>query len=318
MKAAIIKSFGGPEVFEIEDIDKPIVNDDQVCIKVSTVSINPIDWKQRLGNHKLILGSKFPIVLGYDVCGEVVEVGKEISKFKIGDQVFGVLDNKYGGALAEFALGHENCFSHKPIEITESEAAAYPMVSLTALQALRDKASLKKGQSVIINGASGGVGHMALQIAKLMGSQVIAVASEKSRNFVNQFNPDEFVDYTKTDITKSDLQVEVFFDVIGNLSFPKVKRILKPGGIYLNLNYIHSISKMPVNMIHQLFSKAKKAKTLLMKHDSNDLNQIATWINEKKLNVHIDKTFKLDQIVEAHKYAQQGHNKGKNVIVISE
>lgn len=316
MKAAIINEFGSPKVFEIEDVERPEIKPDQLLIKVHAVSVNPIDWKQRKGNHKLILGKPFPIVLGYDVCGVVVEVGKEISKFKKGDVVFGALDNKYGGALAEFALGHENCFALKPQNISELEAAAYPMVSLTSLQALRDIVNLKPGQTVLINGASGGVGHMTLQIAKLLGAKVIAVASDKSKEFINQFKPDEFIDYTKQDILKSDIKVDVFFDVFGNYTFPKTKKLLNPGGIYLNLEYINTLKKMPVYWLHQLFSKGKKAKSLLMKHDSKDLERIAKWIEEGKIKVNIDKTFSLAQISEAHEYTQQGHNKGKNIVVI--
>src|SRR6056297_868814 len=195
MKAAIINQFGVPDVFKVKAIEKPKIKNDQLLIKVKTVSINPIDWKQRKGNHKFILGSPFPIVLGYDICGEVVETGSEIKQFKKGDNVFGVLDNKYGGALAEFAVGHENCFALQPQNISDAEAAAFPMASLTALQALRDKAGLQKGQSVLILGASGGVGHMAIQIAKIMGAKVIAVSSESSKTFVEQFHPDEFIDY---------------------------------------------------------------------------------------------------------------------------
>lgn len=317
MKAAIINQFGNPDVFEIKDVEKPVIKPDQVLIKVNAVSINPIDWKQRKGNHKFILGSPFPIILGYDVCGEVVEVGNEIDKLKIGDIVFGVLDNKYGGALGEFAIGHEKCFSNKPKDISNEEAAAFPMVSLTSLQVLRDKANLKAGQTVLINGASGGVGHVAMQIAGIMGAKVIAVASDKSENFVKQFEPDEFIDYTKQNLFELNEKVDVFFDVAGNYTFPKIKHLLKPRGVYLNLAYLDTIKKMPIYKLHQLFSKGKKAKTFVMKHNNSDLNKIAQWINEEKLKISIDKTFWLEQITEAHEYAQKGHNKGKNVIVIS-
>jgi NADPH:quinone reductase-like Zn-dependent oxidoreductase len=317
MKAAIINEFGSPDVFEISDIEMPIVNPDQLVIKVKTVGLNPIDWKQRKGNHKLILGSPFPIVLGYDVCGEVVELGDEIKKFKIGDIVFGSLDNKYGGALAEFTIGHENCFSLKPENITDEEAAAFPMVSMTVLQAFRDKSKLQTGQTVLINGASGGVGHIAMQITKILGFKTIAVASTKSKKFVENYKPDLFIDYTKQDLLKSDIKVDLFLDVACNYSFPKTKNLLNPNGMYLNLAFIDTIKKMPVFLLHQIFAKGKKGRALLMKHNSADLDIIAQWITENKLKVNIDKTFNLDQISEAHEYAQQGHNKGKNVIVIS-
>ncbi len=318
MKAAIIDQFGGPEVFKIEEVEKPKIKPDQLLVKVKTVGINPIDWKQRNGNHRFVLGAPFPIVFGYDVCGEVVEIGNRCYKFKVGDEVFGVLDNKYGGALAEFAAGHEKCFAIKPKGISNEEAAAFPMVALTALQALRDKINLRNDQTIVFNGASGGVGHVAIQIAKLMGAKVIAVAGKSSKEFVSQFKPDEFIDYTEQHISNTNIKTDIFFDVIGNLTFPKIKHLLKPGGTYLNLNYIHSLTKLPVNIFHQLFSKGKKAKTLLMKHDSSDLDLVSKWIQEKKIKICLDKIFPLDKIHEAHRYAEQGHNKGKNVVVISE
>lgn len=314
MKAAIINQFGGPEVFKIQDIEKPIIKPDQILIKVKAVSINPIDWKQRKGNHKLILGSPFPIILGYDVCGEIVEIGSKVESFKLGDVVYGVLDNKYGGALAEFAIGHEKCFDIKPGNIDEKQAAAFPMVSLTALQALKYKAGLKPQQTVLINGASGGVGHVAIQIARLLGAKVIAVASSGSKEFVHQFNPDKFIDYTSQDVLKTEDKVDVFFDVAGNYSFPKVIKLLNPGGVYINTL---PRPKILIHKILQLFTKGKQAKTLLMKHSRDDLKIISKWIKEEKLKISLDKTFLLTQINEAHEYAQQGHNKGKNIVVIN-
>src|SRR6056297_1228777 len=314
MKAAIINQFGVPDVFKVKAIEKPKIKNDQLLIKVKTVSINPIDWKQRKGNHKFILGSPFPIVLGYDICGEVVETGSEIKQFKKGDNVFGVLDNKYGGALAEFAVGHENCFALQPQNISDAEAAAFPMASLTALQALRDKAGLQKGQSVLILGASGGVGHMAIQVAKIKGAKVIAVSSESSKTFVEQFHPDEFIDYRSQDILSLKQKVDVFFDVAGIYSFPKCKHLLNPGGVYVNTL---PRPKILIHKILQWFTNGKKAKTLLMKHHQKDLSQIKQWIEENKISVKIDRSFTLENISEAHAFAQQGHSKGKNVVLMN-
>jgi NADPH:quinone reductase-like Zn-dependent oxidoreductase len=314
MKAAIINQFGAPDVFEVTTIEKPKMKNDQLLIKVIAVGINPIDWKQRKGNHKYILGSPFPIILGYDVCGEVVETGSEITQFKQGEKVFGVLDNKYGGALAEFAVGHENCFAHKPENISDIEAATFPMASLTALQALRDKAGLQRGQSVLIHGASGGVGHMAIQIAKIMGTKVIAVASLASKPFVEQFHPDEFIDYSSQDILTLKQKVDVFFDVAGIYSFPKCKHLLNPGGVYINTL---PRPKILIHKILQWFTNGKKVKTLLMKHHQKDLLKIKQWIEENKISVKIGRSFRLDDISEAHNFAQQGHSKGKNVVLIN-
>jgi 2-desacetyl-2-hydroxyethyl bacteriochlorophyllide A dehydrogenase len=312
MKAAIINTWGGPDVFEIKEVEQPKPEANQLVIKVYASSINPADWKHRIGNHKYVLGAPFPIILGYDVCGEVIEVGKEIAKFKIGDIVFGDLDNKYGGALAEYAVGHENCFALKPENITTLEAAAFPLVSLTAIQALH-KANIRSGNTVLINGAAGGVGHIAMQLAKIYGARVIAVASHRNKNLVESFQPDEFIDYTKQDILKLEEKVDIFFDTIGNLSFRKTRHLLNKGGTYINTL---PRPKIIAHKFFQIFSGGKKVKTLLRKHSNEDLKQIADLIQIGKLKVAIDKTFKLEDIALAHTYAQKGHTIGKNVIEI--
>jgi NADPH:quinone reductase-like Zn-dependent oxidoreductase len=313
-KFAVINKFGGPDVFEVQDQKIPEIKPNQILIKVYAASINPIDWKQRNGNHKLLLGSPFPITLGYDVSGIVVKTGENIYKFKTGDEVFGVLDNKYGGAYGQFAAGTENCFSHIPKGLDKYSAAAYPMVALTAIQALRDKAKIQEGQTILINGASGGVGHIAVQIAKLMKAKTIAIASKRSESFLQQFEPDIFLDYTSNNILELDKKVDVFFDVIGNYSFPKTKHLLNKKGVYINLNFIDSIKKAPLNRLHELFSGQKRSKSILMKHNPSDLNIVKEWIESGKIKVHIDKEFALEEIATAHKYAQEGHSKGKNIV----
>lgn len=314
MKAAIINKFGSSDVFEISDIQIPAPKDDQVLVRVFATSINPIDWKQRKGNHRFILGSPFPIVLGYDVCAEIIETGRKITKFNVGDIVFGVLNNKYGGALAEYAVGTEKCFVLAPRNIRFEDAAAFPMVSLTSLQAFRDKANLKPGMTVLVNGASGGVGHIAVQIAKLMGARVIAVSSSRNQSFVETLEPFQFIDYTKQDILKLYVKVDVFFDVSGVYSFPKCLHLLNHGGVYITTL---PRPKILIHKLLQLFTRGKKVKTLLMKHSSTDLEQVAQWIRNGKLKVELDEIFNLNNISAAHNYAEAGHSKGKNVVVIN-
>ncbi|MCK7534308.1 MAG: NADP-dependent oxidoreductase [Marinilabiliales bacterium] len=314
MKAAVIKKFGTSDVFEIADMPIPKPNDNQILVRVYASGINPIDWKQRKGNHRFILGAPFPIVLGYDVCAEVVETGSEITKLNVGDVVFGVLDNKYGGALAEYALGTEKCFTLAPRSIRFEHAAAFPMASLTSLQALRDKAKLQPGSVVLINGASGGVGHIAVQIAKIMEAKVIAVSSNRNQSFVESLQPYLFIDYDKQDILKLDFKVDVFFDVSGIYSFRKCKHLLNSGGVYINTL---PRPKILFHKVLQLFTKGKKVKTLLMKHNADDLRQISQWIKEGRLKVEIDEIFNLNNISAAHNYAEAGHSKGKNVVIIN-
>lgn len=313
MKAAIINRWGSPDVFEISEVDKPSPKTNQLLIEVFSSSVNPVDWKQRLGNHKYILGAPFPIILGYDVCGKVVEAGKDIQKFKPGDIVFGDLDNKYGGALAEYAVGTENCFSVKPENIPVEHAAAVSLAGLTALQGLRDIGKIKEGQTVLINGASGGVGHLAVQIAKVYKTKVIAVASSKNKEFVEGFGCDSFIDYTKQDLLKSGLKVDLFFDVAGKYSFPGVCHLLNNGGVYINP---HPRFKILFHKLLQAFTKSKKVKTFLRKHSGKDMEILADYLRHGKIRIAIDKTFSIDAVSEAHTYAEQGHTRGKNSIRI--
>ncbi|PLX01264.1 MAG: zinc-binding alcohol dehydrogenase, partial [Marinilabiliales bacterium] len=200
MKAAVLYEYGGPEKLRIEEIDEPVVEKStDIKIKVLASSINPVDWKIRIGNHKYTLGSHFPIILGFDACGEIVETGNEVTRFKVGDIVYGRLNRKYGRAYAEFAVASENVFDHKPQNISIEEAAASPLAALTALQALRDKGNIKKDSSVLINGASGGVGCFAVQVAKLLGGECWAVASKRHFECLEKMNPDKLIDYTESD-----------------------------------------------------------------------------------------------------------------------
>lgn len=315
MKAAVINKWGPPSVFEIKNgYPVPIPTENQLLIRVFASSVNPVEWKHRAGKHRFVLGSPFPIVLGYDICGEVVKTGKNIKHFKTGDIVFGDLDRKYGGGLAEYAIGSENCFALKPLNISSEEAAALPLAALTALQGLRDKAGIKAGQTVIINGASGGVGHLAVQIARIFGTKVVAVSGSHSSSFVKSLGPDIFLDYNTENIVDSGIKADIFFDVAGNLSFVKCLQVLNRGGVYV------TTLPRPKILFHKLmqpFTDGKKVKTLLRKHSFTDMQLLANWVSEGKLKPHIDRTFGLDEIAEAHQYAELGHTIGKNIIRIS-
>ncbi len=311
-KFAVINEFGGPGVFSIKDSALPAIKPNQLLIKVHAVSINPIDWKQRKGNHKLLLGSPFPITLGYDVAGTVVACGEKAIGFTPGDEVLGVLDNKYGGAYGEYARGTEKCFVKRPENLDRAQAAAMPMVTLTSLQALRDKANLKPGEILLVNGASGGVGHVAVQIGKILGAHVVGVSSGKNEAFVKGLGVDEFIDYKNVNVLELGQKVDVFFDAAGIYAFPKVKHLLNAGGRYVNTL---PRPKILWHKVLQVFTKGKKAKTLLMKHSPQDLLQVVEWWQEGNLKIHIDKEFNLEQIQMAHEYAQKGHSLGKNIIL---
>jgi NADPH:quinone reductase-like Zn-dependent oxidoreductase len=313
MKAATINKWGSEDVFEFVNIPIPIPEDDQILIKVYASSVNPVDYKQRKGNHRFILGAPFPIILGYDVSGEVIKTGKNITQFKPGDMVFGDLDNKYGGALAEYAVAHEHCFALKPENVSFEEASALSLAGLTALQALCSKGGLKPGQTIIINGATGGVGHLALQIAKICDARTIAVASSSNFPLIQKLKPDRFVDYITENILKLDEKADIFFDVSGTLSFKKCLRILNENGKYI------STLPRPKLFIHKMiqpFTKGKRAITLLRNHNADDMDKLAGWLRTGHLKPEIDSIFDFEQIKKAHNHAENSKLKGKVVISI--
>ncbi len=315
MKAAVIYEYGSPEVFRIEEIDKPSIRDDEVLIKVKAASINPIDWKQRKGWHRFFLKAHFPVVLGYDVAGEIEECGKNVSGFNSGDQVYTRLTRRFGGAFAEYAATSQSILAVKPENINWQEAAAVPLAAVTALQGLRDHCKLKKGEKVLIIGAAGGVGHFALQLSKIMGGVTVAVCSSRHRKMMEELNPDDFIDYTKVDYKTLTDRYDIIFDAAGVENFPDCRHILNPGGRYL------TTLPRPKLLIHKtiaIFTKRKKVKTFLMKSSGSDLEIISDLIRRNELKIFIDSVFPLEKIADAHRRAEEYHTEGKIVVTISE
>ena len=312
MKAAVIEKFGPPDVFRIKETDIPKPKANQVLIKVIASSINPIDWKQRKGVHRYILGSPFPIILGYDVAGEIVEKGNKVVNFNVGDKVNTRLDNKYGGALAEYALASEKCLAGIPDNPDYEKYAALPLAAVTALQALRDKANVKSGDEVLIIGAAGGLGYYAVQIATIYNARVTAVSSKRHEELIHKLAPEVFVDYTKENILHTNKKFDIIFDVVGIYSFLQCKQMLKPKG-----RYVTSLPRLKL-IVHKLLSifTGKKVTTLMMRSVGKDISLVNKWYLENKLFVHIDKTFPLEKIADAHKYMEEGHTEGKIVIRI--
>lgn len=314
MKAAVIYEYGTPDVFRIEDISRPTIKNDEVLIKVRAAAINPVDWKQRQGWHRFFLKANFPVVLGYDVAGEIAECGSAVCGFKNGDQVYTRLTRRFGGAFAEYAAALESILATKPENISWEEAAAVPLAAITALQGLRDKCVLKPGEQVLIIGAAGGVGHFALQLSKVMGGVTIAVCSNRHKKMMDQLQPDGFIDYTLADYKTMNEKYDIVFDAAGVESFPDCKHIINPGGRYLT---ILPRPKLLIHKTYALFTKGKKVKTFLMKSSGSDLEIISGLIREEKLKIYIDSIYPLEKIAQAHKRAEEYHTEGKIVIRIS-
>ena len=312
MKAAIIKKYGSAEVFEIVQIEKPVPGPKQCLIKVHTVGINPVDFKIRSGKIKMVHKVTFPSVLGFDICGEVVETGSGVRRFKVGDLIYGGT-SRGGGGYAEYAIVDESAIVLKPARLTEIEAASLPVAALTALQALRDKGNLESGQNLLVIGASGGVGHFAVQIAKAMGASVTAVCSGANIGWVRELNPDRVIDYWTTDYQNESVEYDIIFDAVGVNSFLSCRRILKAGGVYITA--LPSFSFFVTSPFVSLFS-SKQSKLIMERTVREDLEYLNQLAQENRLKPRIEKIFPLEKIADAHRHLETGRTKGKVVVQI--
>ena len=313
MKAAVIYEYGGPEVFRYEDISQPEIRDDEVLVEVHAASVNPVDWKQRKGNHKFFLRARFPIVPGYDISGRVEKCGSKVTKFKDGDQVFCRLTKRFGGAFAEYASARESTLSLKPENMDHIHAAGIPMAGQTALQALRDKARIKPGQKILIIGAAGGVGHYALQLSKHFNAETTAVCSSVHEQLLALLRPDHHIDYRKEDYLEGNKIYDIIFDAAGVKTFLSCQKILAPGGIYIT---VLPRPKLLVHKIIALFTKGKKVRSLLQKSQSSDLEVLKKLVEEEKLISVIDSIHPLDKVSEAHRRAESYSTEGKIIIKV--
>ncbi|BAZ69581.1 MAG: NAD(P)-dependent alcohol dehydrogenase [Pelatocladus maniniholoensis HA4357-MV3] len=313
MKAVVIHRYGSADVLQYEDVAPPTIKADELLVKVHASCINPADWKIRKGMLKIVTGNKFPMILGFDLAGEVVEVGSNVTRFTIGDSIYGTLKPPNGGAYAEFVAVPENCTALKPTNISYAEAASVPIAGLTALQGLRDQGNIKPGQAVLINGASGGVGIFAVQIAKILGAEVSGVCSTKNLEFVKSLGADRVIDYTQQDFTQDPVQYDIIFDAVGKQSFFDCKKVLKPNGIYL------TTLPTPENILPGIVTMiipGKKAKLVLESPKAQDLIYLKELIEAGKLRIVIDRTYSLQELAAAHTYSESEHAVGKIAIAV--
>ncbi|MBV9387711.1 MAG: NAD(P)-dependent alcohol dehydrogenase [Chroococcidiopsidaceae cyanobacterium CP_BM_ER_R8_30] len=313
MKAVIINRYGSTDVLQYADVDLPQFKPEQMLVRVYASSVNPIDWKIRKGMLKLLTGNRFPIILGFDVSGEVVEVGDRVSRFKPGDLIYARLSQIAGGAYAEYAAVAEQVAAHKPTNMTHEQAAAVPLAAMTALQALRDEGQLQAGQKVLINGASGGVGTFAVQIAKVLGAaEVTAVCGSKNTELVKSLGADRVIDYTQQDFTKDIVKYDIVFDVVGKRSLSECKNVLQPQGIYITTQpYPNNFFQ---SFLTTLLIAGQKSKVILLKSSGSDLSYIKEQIEAGKIRSVIDRTYPLSETASAHAYSETEHAVGKVVI----
>jgi NADPH:quinone reductase-like Zn-dependent oxidoreductase len=323
MKAIVYCDYGVPNL-KFQEIEKPTPGDDQLLVKVRAASVNPLDWHFIEGTPYVMramgVGLRKPkdTRLGVDFAGTVEAVGKNVTKFKSGDEVFGGRD----GAFAEYVCVRESrAVALKPANVTFEQAASVPIAGITALQGLRDKAKVQPGQKVLINGASGGVGTFAVQIAKSFGADVTGVCSTRNVDLVRSIGADHVIDYTKEDFTKSDQRYDVMYDTVGNRSLLECRRVLTPKGKAVMIGGggpgdqgLIGPLVGPIKLLMLSPFVTQEMGTFLAELNQKDLTFLADLMESGKVTPVIDKRYKLSELPQAIEYLEQGHARGKVVI----
>jgi NADPH:quinone reductase-like Zn-dependent oxidoreductase len=322
MKAIVYSSYGSPDVLRYEEIEKPTAGDDEVLLRVRAASVNPLDWHFMRGTPYLVrmmTGLRQPkIRLGVDVAGRVEAVGRNVTQFKPGDEVFG----SCRGAFAEYACTSESALTKKPDNVKFEHAAAVPIAALSALQGLRNKGQIQAGQKVLINGAAGGVGTFAVQIAKSFGTHVTGVCSTRNLPMVRSIGADEVIDYTQQDFTQSGRRYDLFLDCIGNHSLAACRRVLNAKGIYIPVGgatdrwMIGPLAHSLTAFVWSWFVSQKLVAMFLARLNQKDLAVIGQLMKAGKVTPVIDRRYKLSEVPEAIRYLEEGHARGKVVITL--
>jgi NADPH:quinone reductase-like Zn-dependent oxidoreductase len=338
MKAAVYTEYGPPDVVQITDVEIPVPKDNGVLIKVRAASVNPLDEGLMKGAGRVVTGLRKPKVtrIGVDVAGQVEAVGTNVTQFKPGDEVFGVCisDPRDSaakvwipqGAFAEYASSPESALAMKPENVTFEQAASAPVAAFTALQGLRDKGKIQPGQHVLINGAAGGVGTFAVQIAKSFCAEVTGVCSTRNLEMVRSIGADHVIDYTHEDFTKSGLKnqqrYDLIFDCAGNHSISACRRVLNPKGKLILVGDLsgRGMMGMLARVIAALVlsrSANRKVLTFLAKPKKEDLTILRDLMKAGKVRPVIDKCFRLSDVPEAVRYLAKRHARGKIIISLA-
>jgi NADPH:quinone reductase-like Zn-dependent oxidoreductase len=323
MKAIVYRCYGSPEVLKLEEIAKPSVADDRMIVKVHAASVNPLDWHYMRGEPYFMramagMGKPESIHMGVDFAGTVESVGKNVTQFKPGDEVFGGRDGAFGEYVS---VAEKGSLAMKPTNMTFEQAAAVPIAAITALQALRDKGNLQAGQSVLINGASGGVGTFAVQIAKVYGAKVTGVCSTRNLGLVRSIGADEVIDYTHEDFTQASQRYDLIIDTVGTHSLSDYRRVLKPDGALVMVGSQDKgrwLGPMLGLVDAKLYSPfvSQKFVFLLAELNPKDLDTLRDWMQAGKITPVIDRRYPLSEVPEAIRYLEQGHARGKVIVTV--
>src|SRR5438034_5930893 len=310
MKAVVVHEYGGPEVLKYEEVPRPEPKEDQILVRVMAAGVNPVDALIRSGMFAKYEKDVFPIIPGADIDGVIDKVGSKITKFEAGDPVFAYVSLKGGGGYAEYALGTERDTAAKPKSLSYAEAAAVPIVALTAWQALIDTARLGAGQTALIHGGSGGGGSFAIQIAKARGAKVIATASTANQDLLKELGADVVVDYTKQKFEDVAKDVDVILDSVGKDTLARSYGVVRKGGFIVTLVARIDQAEVDKHGIH--------GASLNVEPNSDELAEIGKLIDEKKIKVVVSQTFPLAEAKRAQEQVATGHTRGMIVLKISD
>jgi NADPH:quinone reductase-like Zn-dependent oxidoreductase len=322
MKAAARSTYGPPDVIELREVAMPTLTDERVLVRVRASSVNRADWYTLRGRPVVgraqmgFLKPKSPL-LGVDFAGVVEAVGKDVTRFRPGDEVFGGRD----GAFAEYVAAREAATAAKPANVSFEEAATVPIAGLTALQGLRDKASVQAGQEVLINGASGGVGTFAVQIAKALGARVTGVCSTRNVELVESLGADEVVDYTRADFTRSAKRYDVLLDVAGTRSLRECSRVLKPDATVVVIGAPMNGGPVgPLGHVAGMWlagrTSSRSVRFFVAKFLAADLEYLAGLLESGRVTPFVERRCELSEVADALRYQGEGHSRGKVVVTI--
>jgi NADPH:quinone reductase-like Zn-dependent oxidoreductase len=323
MKAIVYHEYGSANVLKCEDVEKPVPKDDEVLIKVRAASVNPLDWRLMNGRPAILrvfFGLRKPRQgrPGRDVAGQVEVVGRNVTQFKPGDEVFGAC----AATIAEYTCAPQSSMVTKPEQVTFEQAASVPVAGLTALQGLRDHGKIFAGSKVLVNGAAGGVGTFAVQIAKSFGAHVAGVCSTRNLEMVRSIGADEVIDYTRADFTTSNQRYDLILDCVGNHSFSACRRVMDTTGRFVIIGVPHDASV--IGLLAFLIQArllsifvSQKAVMFVAKSSQDDLTLLGELITSGKLKPVIEKRYSLSEGADAVRHVEEGHARGKVVISLA-
>lgn len=311
MKTLVYNRFGGTEVLELIEVAEPTINSAEILVKVKNVSLNPIEWKFRKGELKMMSGKKFPQFVGGEFSGIIEKVGSSVSEYKIGDEVFGFINRKRGGAIQEKVAVTSDLIVHKPQNVSFETASAISVVGIAAMIGLFKNVKMEKGQKILINGCTGNMGILATQIAKSKSLIVTGVCGTSSVEFAKQIGCDKVIDYKKEDVLKYSERYDIIFDTASTFNYKSVSKILMKNGVFLNPT--PNLPQILGSFLNNFLS-SKKHKVIMGTPNKSYLQMLANYVSKENFVIPINKVFPFESFKEAYDYAEKGGITGKVIL----